>query len=124
MARVAGRAAALVRGTRARQVGYSALADEIIAISDADYTGPDGHADHALVAQARLRCDSRRWLLAKVLPKQYGDKVEVVGDANAPILTRIELVAVPPRHPGALIEDGGDEAPPRARLLPRSGSGE
>jgi len=45
-----------------------------------------------------LRSDNRKWLLAKLLPKRFGDRVtaEVVGDANAPLLTRIELVAVAP----------------------------
>jgi len=91
-------AAALGRGTRAREAGLAAMADEIIAISDADYTGPDGHADNALVQQARLRVDARRWLLAKLLPKRYGDRVELVGDASAPLITRVELIAVAPRR--------------------------
>jgi len=117
------------RYARARQAGLERMADEVIAISDANYVGPDGLVDNGAVQQARLRIDSRRWLLSKMLPKQYGDRVtaEVVGDANAPVLTRIELVAVPARNSGVLIEHGGDKAavtPPRACLLPRSGSAE
>ena len=83
---------------RARAAGYERLADEIIDISDASIRF-DGRPDNALVQQARLRSDNRKWFLSKVLPKRFGDKVtqEITGDPNAPLLTRIELVAVPPR---------------------------
>jgi hypothetical protein len=88
---------------RARAIGYECLADEIIDISDAPIMF-EGRPDNALVQQARLRSDNRKWFLSKVLPKRFGDKVttEVTGDPSAPLLTRIELVAVPPR---ARIED-------------------
>jgi hypothetical protein len=43
--------------------------------------------------------DNRKWILARMLPKQYGDKVtqELVGDGDRPLVTRIELVPVAPR---------------------------
>jgi hypothetical protein len=83
---------------RARAVGYERLADEIIDISDAPIMF-EGRPDNALVQQARLRSDNRKWFLSKVLPKRFGDKVtqEITSDPNAPLLTRIELVAVQPR---------------------------
>jgi hypothetical protein len=42
--------------------------------------------------------DSRRWFLSKAMPRKYGDKVtqELVGNLDAPIVTRIELVPVAP----------------------------
>jgi Bacteriophage Sf6, terminase small subunit-like len=88
---------------RARAAGYERLADEIIDISDAPIMF-EGRPDNALVQQARLRSDNRKWFLSKVLPKRFGDKVtqEITSDPSAPLLTRIELVAVPPR---ARIED-------------------
>jgi len=87
------------RFNAAREMGYERMADEVIAIGDADYRMPDGLVDNAAVQQARLRSDNRKWMLSKMLPKRFGDRVtaEVVGDASAPLLTRIELVAVPPR---------------------------
>ena len=83
---------------RARAIGYECLADEIIDISDAPIMF-EGRPDNALVQQARLRSDNRKWFLSKVLPKRFGDKVtqEITSDPNAPLLTRIELVAVQPR---------------------------
>ena len=38
-----------VRYARAREQGYERMAEEILQIADGDYTGPDGHADNALV---------------------------------------------------------------------------
>jgi hypothetical protein len=68
---------------RAREVGYQLLADEILDISD------DGRGDtwvdeegivrtnQDVVARSRLRVDSRKWMLSKMLPKIYGDKVDI-----------------------------------------------
>lgn len=33
----------------------------------------------------RLRYDARRWAASKLAPKQYGDKVVVAGDPDAPV---------------------------------------
>ena len=86
------------RYMRARNAGYERMAQEIIEISDADYTGPDGFVDNGAVQQARLKSDNRKWLLSKMLPKKYGDRVvqELVGDGDRPIVSRIELVPVAP----------------------------
>jgi len=83
---------------RARSIGYERLAFELLTISDADCIGPDGRADNALVQKQRLQADTRKWLLSKLLPRQYGDRVtaEIAGDAERPIVTRIELVPVDP----------------------------
>ena len=91
---------------RARSIGYERLAFGLLAISDADCIGPDGRADNALVQKQRLQADTRKWLLSKLLPRQYGDRVtaEIAGDAERPIVTRIELVPV---YPSA---QDGDEA--------------
>jgi hypothetical protein len=62
--------------TRAREVGYQLLADQIIEISDSQ-TGD--------VARDRLSVDSRKWMLSKMLPKVYGDKVETTIQAGETI---------------------------------------
>ena len=43
-------------------------------------------------------CDGRKWLLGRLLPKQFGDRVtqEITGDPYAPIVSRFELVPVDP----------------------------
>lgn len=63
---------------RARILGYKLLADEILEISDevsADFTGEK--PDPEMVARSRLRVDSRKWMLSKMLPKIYGDKLDL-----------------------------------------------
>lgn len=54
----------------ARSRGYSLLADQIIELSDTQ------DADSGMVARNRLQVDSRKWMLSKMLPKVYGDKIE------------------------------------------------
>ncbi len=82
---------------RARTIGYERLVEDLLEIADdRSFIGsPDANA---IVQQQRLAFEARRWLLSKVFPKLYGDKVEISGDPDAPIVTRIELVPVQPRH--------------------------
>jgi hypothetical protein len=67
---------------RARQVGYQLLADELIEIAD-DASGDvieteDGPKVNAeFTARSRLRLDTRKWMLSKMLPKVYGDKLDL-----------------------------------------------
>lgn len=69
---------------RAKEVQAHLMAEEIISISDE--SGADVILDPAtgkwavngeVVARARLRADSRKWLLSKMLPKVYGEKMEL-----------------------------------------------
>jgi hypothetical protein len=91
------RPAFVERYARARRLGYERLAEELIAISD-DPCMFDGKPDNVFVQRARLMSDNRKWLLSRMLPRQFGDRVtqELVGDAGAPLVTRIELVPVAP----------------------------
>ncbi len=60
------------------------LVEEIIEISDnsaLDVTIDDEgneKINHEIVARARLRVDTRKWIACKLLPKVYGDKSEVI----------------------------------------------
>jgi len=59
------------------------LFDEIIDISDDNKrdrrTLKDGQevVDHEVIARSRLRVDTRKWILSKMNPEKYGDKVDV-----------------------------------------------
>jgi len=78
---------------RARDTWADAMAEEILDISDDGardtYTDKDGNerTDHEVVARSRLRVDTRKWLMARMAPKKYGDKVttEVHGKDGGPI---------------------------------------
>lgn len=93
---------------RAREAGYALLADELIQIADDGkndtYTDDDGNVrtDQDVVSRSRLRLDTRKWLLSKMLPKVYGDKLtqEHTGPNGGPIqaeVTKIERVIIDPK---------------------------
>lgn len=54
---------------RAKEVQHHALDDDLLAIAD--------NCDRRSVERAKLRIDTRKWVLSKLLPKRYGDRVEV-----------------------------------------------
>ena len=97
---------------RARMLCCYAIADELLEIAD-DSSGDmtvdeDGRivVNHENINRSRLRADTRTWLLSKLLPKQFGDKVEqqITGAGGAPLTAPIFNIAfVTPQRK----EDGG-----------------
>jgi hypothetical protein len=77
----------------ARNEQVKRWAEEIIDISDENFRLPDGSIDHGAVQAARLRVDTRKWLLSKLLPRQYGDKVELTGADGGPIQHCLDVPA-------------------------------
>lgn len=91
---------------RAREIGYQLLADELVEIADDgsndSYVDDDGkvRTDAEVVARSRLRLDTRKWLLSKMLPKIYGDKVqtELTGANGGPVqITEVRRTIVDPK---------------------------
>lgn len=88
-----------VQYARAREAQADAFADELTEIADdgsRDYTEvDDGHGgkrtvvDHDHIARARLRVDTRKWIASKLKPKKYGERLELAGDATAPVAISI-----------------------------------
>lgn len=77
--------------TRAREIGYELLAEDIVDISDdgvgdtyIDEETGKTCVDHEHIQRSKLRVDTRKWMLAKMLPKVYGDRktVDVEGNIN------------------------------------------
>lgn len=72
----------------ARDIQAEIFADEIVDIAD------DDEGD---VQRAKLRVDARKWVVSKLLPKKYGDRMTHAGDAENPIaVTSIERRIVDP----------------------------
>jgi hypothetical protein len=74
--------------TRAREIQAMSIADELLEIADDarnDWMQRPGRSDDdpgwqlnsEHVQRSRVRIDTRKWLLSKMLPKVYGDKTEV-----------------------------------------------
>lgn len=77
------------RYAKARDEGMHVMADEIVEIADS----PSGD-----VQRDRLRVDTRKWLLSKIVPKVYGDKTMVSGDPEgAPIKASLEVAFIRPK---------------------------
>ena len=83
---------------RAVEFRTEMMADELLAIADERSFMDQPALAAAMVTQQRLAVDARKWLMSKMMPRKYGDKIEVSGDPSAPIVSRIELVAVAPRN--------------------------
>ncbi len=70
---------------RAREAQAEIRADEITDIADdasGDFTADkDGKlvANSEHIQRSRLRVDARKWIAAKLLPKRYGDKLDLGG---------------------------------------------
>ncbi len=75
----------------AREAQADHFADEILAIADDGsndtYTTEDGRevVNHDYIQRSRLRVDTRKWLMSKVAPKKYGDKMNVTGQMQVQI---------------------------------------
>ena len=76
---------------RAREAQAHLIEDEILSIADdasRDFVKKEDGTevvDNEAIARARLRVDTRKWLLGKLSSKRFGDKVEVSGDPDKPI---------------------------------------
>jgi len=78
---------------RACEERTEAMAEDILDIADDgtnDWTtkkGKDGReyevVDNDVIQRSRLRVDTRKWLMAKMKPKKYGDKLDLTSDGKA-----------------------------------------
>lgn len=68
---------------RAKEVQAHVLAEQMLDIADDgtnDYTTTEDGVElvnHDVIARSRLRVDTRKWLLSKMLPKVYGEKLDL-----------------------------------------------
>ena len=77
--------------TRAKEESSDAMAEDILDISDNatndymeqnDSENPGYKVNGEHIQRSRLRVESRKWLMAKMKPKKYGDKIQQ--DINIP----------------------------------------
>ncbi len=100
---------------QAREIAYHSMADELFEIADngsndwmerndKDNPGYEANGEH--MQRSRLRVDTRKWALARMLPKVYGDKTENTTNLNASgdlaaLLARIATGPVYPKDDDA-----------------------
>ncbi len=61
---------------QAQEARADVLFDELVEIADAPMT------DKVEVMQAKLKIDTRKWIMSRMKPKKYGDKVDVSMDGK------------------------------------------
>lgn len=82
---------------RARELQAERVFEEIFEISDDQegdvYVDADGkeQTNHNVIARAKLRVDTRKWALARMAPKKYGDRIaqEHSGAVSLNVLTGV-----------------------------------
>ena len=70
---------------RARRQQIEAWSDELLKIADDPRLEPNDR---------RVRLDTRKWLMSKLHPARYGDKVTVAGDPDEPqrhVVSRLDV---------------------------------
>jgi len=83
---------------KAAETRADAIFEEMFDIAD------EATEESAAVAKARLRIDTRKWALARMNPKKYGEKVMQDVDLKSsdgsmsPKPTTIQLLPVEPKH--------------------------
>jgi hypothetical protein len=68
---------------RARRQQVEAWSDQLLQIADDPRLEPDDR---------RVRLDTRKWLMSKLHPQRYGDKVQVAGDPDHPIRHTVAVI--------------------------------
>lgn len=79
---------------RAREALLEKMADDTLEIADEPVgTTDNGSTDSGAVAKQKLQVETRKWLLSKLAPKKYGDKVAVVGgdDGDSPVKHKVDV---------------------------------
>lgn len=87
--------------TRAKEESADAMADEMLDISDngsndwmqvhkGNYEGWQVNGE--AIQRSRLRVETRKWLMAKMKPKKYGDAIDVTsgGEKITPLLNAVD----------------------------------
>ena len=98
---------------RAREDQAEFYLDEIIAISDESsqdkIANEDGteRTDSEAIQRSKLRVDTRKWAMAKLAPKKYGDKIqqEIVGANGGAI--QVNTTAMSAEEAYNLLINGG-----------------
>jgi hypothetical protein len=70
---------------RAKEESADALFEETIDIADESLNEAhtaDPKASGAVVQAMRLRVDTRKWMMSKMKPKKYGEKMDLTSDGK------------------------------------------
>ena len=108
------------RYARAREGLLDAMVDQILTLADSPVpTLDNGATDPGMVRQRQLQIDARRWVLSKLAPNKYGDRLDVsvtdtrisISGALAAAQARlVDVVDVTPRISASIVQAVHDDA--------------
>lgn len=82
----------------AKQEAADAMAEDLLYIADTPQVGEEvttkanGDVETKrsdMLGHRRLQVDTRKWLMAKMKPKKYGEKLELSGDEESPLTVKV-----------------------------------
>jgi hypothetical protein len=98
------------------------MVDQILTLADSPVpTLDNGATDPGMVRQRQLQIDARRWVLSKLAPNKYGDRLDVqvsdtrisISGALAAAQARlVDVVDVTPRISASIVQDVHDQDEP------------
>jgi hypothetical protein len=107
------------RYAQARGALLDAMVDQILTLADSPVpTLDNGATDPGMVRQRQLQIDARRWVLSKLAPNKYGDRLDVqvsdsrisISGALAAAQSRlVDVVDVTPRISASIVHDVHDD---------------
>jgi replicative DNA helicase len=75
---------------RAREASLQAYEEDILQLSEdaLTYIDKEGNKriDQGDVQRRKLRADNLKWIMSKLAPKKYGDKLAIGGDGDSPLV--------------------------------------
>ena len=72
-----------VRYARARNIQLLQMEEQLLQLADGKAApGSDPKLAMAEIQRARLQVDTRKWLMSKLRPERYGDRVVLSGDSR------------------------------------------
>lgn len=73
---------------------------------DGEVVGYQVNGEH--ISRSKLRIETRKWLMGKLRPKKYGDKVELVGDPERPVQHKVDVTVKPDDAYLAMLKGNGN----------------
>ncbi len=114
---------------RAKEIQCESMAAEMLRLADECREGvrkkqtlnAKGEVEYEtmtadMIDRARLQVETRKWLLSKMYPKKYGDRLELAGDPDNPVMAQpliVQFVSVGDASKGPIVD-----LPPAAAIEP------